>query len=163
MKLYGSLNNRFDENKMYCKEIEVGTGMTRYDWSDRHAYEVVKVNDQTNVFVREYDHKHIGEAMTNTWELISNENNPVIELKLRNGVWYRVSYYSKENWLKMAQAAFENGTWKTVESAYDYYRFMSCLTEKQLEKIEQGKTVKAYKKFGNVSFGVAEYYFDYEF
>lgn len=145
---------------MHCKEIKVGTGMTKYSWSDRHAYEVVKVNDQTNVFVREYDHEHIGEAMTNTWKLISNENNPVIELKLRNGVWYRVSYYSKEKWLEMAQ---KDNSWKTVEAAYNYYKFMSGLTEKQLEKIEQGKTVKAYKKFGNVSFGVAEYYYDYEF
>lgn len=160
MKLYGSLNNRMEENRMYCDKIEVGTGMTSYSWSDRHAYEVVKVVDQTNVFVREYDHKAVGEPMTNQWELVSNENNPVIELKLRNGVWYRVCYYSKESWLKAAQ---KDTSWKTVESAYNYYKFMSGLTEKQLEKIEAGKTVKAYKKFGNVSFGVAEYYYDYEF
>lgn len=160
MKLYGSLNNRFEENKMYCKEIKVGTGMTRYDWSDRHAYEVVQVNDQTNVFVREYDHEHVGEAMTNHWKLISNEHNPIIELKLKNGVWYRVCYYSKAAWMKMAQ---EDTSWKTAEAAYNYYRFMSHLTEKQLQKIEEGKIVKAYKKFGNVSFGVAEYYYDYSF
>ena len=160
MKLYGSLNNRMEENKMYCKEIVVGTGMTRYDYSDRHAYEVVKVVDQTNVFVREYDHIAVGEAMSNTWKLVSNEKNPVIELKLRNGVWYRVCYYSKQKWLETAE---KDDSWKTVEAAYNYYKFMSGLTEKQLEKIENGKTVKAFKKFGNVSFGVADYHFDYEF
>lgn len=160
MKWYGSINNRIEENKMYCDKIEVGTGMTKYSWSDTEAYEVVKVNDQANVFVRKYDHIAVGEAMSNSWKLVSNENNPVIELKLRNGVWYRVAYYSKENWLKMAQ---EDNSFKTVESAYNYYKFMSGLTEKQLQKIEEGKTVKAYKKFGNVSFGVAKYYYDYEF
>lgn len=163
MKLYGSLNNRMEENKMYCKEIEVGTGVTQYYYSDRHAYEVVKVNDQTNVFIREYDHKKAGEAYSNQWELISNESNPVIELKLRNGVWYRVLEYTKEKWMEMAQRDFEKGNCRTFESAYNYYKMMSCLTEKEYEKIEAGKTVKKLRKFGNISFGVAEYYYDYEF
>ena len=160
MKLYGSLNNRMEENRMYCEEIKVGTGMTEYSYSDRHAYEVVKVIDQTNVFVREYDHKPAGEAMSNQWKLVSNENNPVTELKLKNGVWYRVCYYSKESWMERAK---KDNSFKTPEAAYNYYRFMSGLTQKQLAKIEEGKTVKAFKKFGNVSFGVAQYYFDYEF
>lgn len=162
MKLYGSLNNRMEENKMYCKEIKVGTGMTRYDWSDRHAYEVVKVIDQTNVFVREYDHVKNGEAYSNNWKLVSNENNPVIELKLRNGVWYRVCYYSKEAWLNNAKDMAKENTEK-VEIYYNYCKAMSGLTDKEKEKIENGKTVKKLRKFGNVSFGVAEYYYDYEF
>lgn len=161
MKYYGSLNNRLEENKDFTNgNIEVGTGVTRYSYSDRQAYEVVEVKDQTNVFIRQYDHKAVGEAMSNQWQLISNKNNPVIELKLRNGVWYRVCYYSKDAWLKMAQ---EDKGWKTVVSAYNYYKFMSHLTEKQLQKIEEGKTVKAYKKFGNISFGIADYYYDYSF
>ncbi len=116
-KWYGSLNNRIDENKMFCDKIEVGTAMTEYFWSDRHPYEVVKVISQTHIFVRELDHKAIGEPMSNTWELKSNENNPVIELKKRYGYW---------NWVE------KNGC-KTV-----------------------------YRRT-NVSFGVAEYYYDYEF
>jgi len=163
MKYYGSFNNRIEENKMYCDKIEVGTGMTKYSYSDRHAYEVVKVNDQTNVFVREYDHKAVGAPMSNTWELVSDENNPIIELKLRNGVWYYVINYTKEMWQKRAKEDFDNGCWTNIESAYNYYKAMSGLTEKQKEKVESGKTIKAYKKFGNVSFGVAEYYYDYEF
>lgn len=163
MKLYGSLNNRMEENRMYCKEIEVGTGMTRYDYSDRHAYEVVKVINQTNVFVREYDHEIAGEPMSNQWKLVSNENNPVIELKLKNGVWYRVLEYSKQNWLEQAQKEFERGSVKTPQAWYDYCKCMSGLTQKEKDKIENGKTVKKLRKFGNVSFGVAEYYFDYEF
>ena len=148
---------------MYCDEIKVGTGVTKYSYSDRHAYEVVKVNDQTNVFIREYDHKAQGEAFSNSWELVSNESNPIIELKLRNGVWYRVAEYTKEKWMRMAQEWVEDGSSKTVEAAYEYFKCMSGLTEKQKEKIESGKAVKAFKKFGNISFGVAEYYYDYSF
>ena len=162
MKLYGSLNNRMEENKMYCKEIEVGTGMTRYDYSDRHAYEVVKVIDQTNVFVREYDHELVGEPMSNQWKLVSNENNTVIELKLKNGVWYRVIEYTKELWLNNAKNMAKENTDK-IESYYNYCKAMSGLTDKEKEKIENGKAVKKLRKFGNVSFGVAEYYYDYEF
>jgi hypothetical protein len=149
-----------EENRMYCNEIKVGTGMTRYDYSDRHAYEVVKVEDQTHVFVREYDHIADGPAMSNMWKLVSNEKNPVIELQFRNGVWYQVLSYTKQKWLERAE---KDNSFKTPEVAYNYYKFMSGLTEKQLEKVEQGKTVKAYRKFGNVSFGKADYHFDYEF
>ena len=163
MKLYGSLNNRMEENKMFCDKIEVGIGVTEYSYSDRHAYEVVKVVDQTNVFIREYDHKAVGEPMSNQWELISNENNPVIELKLRNGVWYQVREVTKDMWLRKAKEDFEKGYIRTMESAYGYYKCMSGLTEKQKEKVESGKAVKKYDKFGNISFGVAEYYYDYSF
>lgn len=162
MKLYGSLQNRMFENNKYCDEIKVGTGMTEYSWSDRHAYEVVKVVDQTNVFVREYDHKIAGEAMSNNWELISNENNPVIELKLKNGVWFRVINYTKELWLSNAKDMAKENTEK-IEIYYNYCKAMSGLTDKEKEKIENGKTVRKLRKFGNVSFGVADYYFDYEF
>lgn len=162
MKLYGSLNNRMEENKMFCKEIEVGTGMTRYDYSDRHAYEVVKVIDQTNVFVREYDHELAGEPMSNEWKLISNEKNPVIELKFKNGVWYQVIEFTKELWLNNAKNMAKEETHK-IDMYYDYCKAMSGLTDKEKEKIESGKIVKKLRKFGNVSFGVAQYYFDYEF
>ena len=158
MKFYGSLDNRFEENRMYCDEIKVGTGMTEYLYSDRHAYEVVKVNDQTNVFIREYDHIKNGEAFSNDWKLVSNENNPVIELKLRNGVWYRVINYTKELWIENGKKFCPNNP----EAGYNYCRAMSGLTQKQKEKVDNGGSVKSYKKFGNVSFGVAEYYYDYE-
>lgn len=76
-KWYGSLQNRFEENKMYCNSIEVGTGMTEYFYSDRKPYEVTEVIDQKHVKVRSMDHKNVGGAYSNEWELTSNENNPV--------------------------------------------------------------------------------------
>lgn len=142
MKFYGSLQNRLDENKMFCDKIEVGTGMTEYSYTDTKAYEVVKVIDQNHVFVREYDHKHIGDGqMDNQWELISNSNNPIQELKKVRGYWNWVVRYTKES--------IENCPLCYIpEKIYD----------KVMAKGEATKYVRT-----NVSFGVAEYYFDYEF
>jgi hypothetical protein len=164
-KLYGSLNNRVDENKMFCKEIKVGTGMTEYYWSDRHAYEVVKVINQKHVFVREYDHKGIGEPMSNDWELISNPNKPAIEMKFRYGRWYKVHRCKHSDALKRAAELVEDGTCKTFEAAYNYVIYISGIrfkTDEEIEAFKNGKEHVNYYK-ANVSFGVAEYYYDYEF
>lgn len=162
-RLYGSINNRMDENKMYCDKIEVGTGVTEYQWSDRHPYEVVKVIDQSHIYIRGLDHKLKGGAYSNDWELVPNEANLIIELQQRKGVWYRVVEYSKQNWLDQAQKEYEKGKVKSPQVWYDYVSCMANLTEKQRQKIEDGKIVKKFQKFGNISFGVAEYYYDYEF
>lgn len=138
-KWYGSLNNRIDENKMYCEKIEVGTGMTEYSYSDRKAFEVVKVVNQNNVFVRELDHKAVGQAMSNSWELVSNPNNPVRELKKRYGYW---------NWVGKA-------TKESIERAV-------FIDKKVYDEVMKNGSATVYHKT-NVSFGVAEYYYDYEF
>lgn len=139
MKFYGSLNNRLEENKMYCEEIKVGTGMTEYYYSDRKAYEVVKVVNQKNVFVRELDHKAVGEPMSNQWELISNPNNPVRELKFRFNAWHWVVKYTKAS---VGKAMIVR----------------SKIYDKVMKDGEAVDYIKA-----NISFGVAEYYYDYEF
>lgn len=147
MKFYGSLNNRLEENKMYCDEIKVGTGMTEYSWSDRHAYEVVEVIDQKHVIVREYDHKLKGGAYSNDWELISNENNPTKEMVKRGNYWYAVSTITREMVSKEL----------TAEE-----RIYLALNGYDINKIkEKGKQSKYYRM--NVSFGTADYYYDYEF
>lgn len=162
-KLYGNIYNRIGENKMYCDRIEVGTGVTEYQWSDRHPYEVVKVIDQTHIYIRELDHKLKGSAYSNDWELISNPSNPLIELKKHKNIWCQVLTYTKEKWQQEAQQQYEKGKVKSPQIWYDYVSCMANLTEKQRQKIEAGKTVKRLRKFGNISFGVAEYYYDYEF
>lgn len=146
-KWYGSLINRLEENKMYCKEITVGTGMTEYSWSDRHAYEVIEVVDQKHVVVREYDHIHQGDGyMDNSWKLVSNVDNPSRALERRGNVWYWTStltaddvrHLSPEQELRLALAG------------YDIQRIR-----------DKGKQTKRRK--ANVSFGVADYYYDYSF
>lgn len=148
MKLYGNLMNRIGEGKQYCPVIEVGTGMTEYGWSDRHAYEVTAVRDPKHVTVRRLDHKHIGDGcMDNNWELVSNPANPECDMVKVGDVWYWTST------LTAAELA-------TVTDEMELLRL--AVAGWDLDKVRaKGKQTKRWK--ANVSFGVAEYYYDYEF
>ena len=151
MKLYGSLTNRLEENRQFCDEITVGTGVTEYSWSDRHAYEVVEVTDQKHVKIREYDHKCVGGAYSNDWELISNENNPVISLTKRGKYWYTTVTCTPEE-AKEILDGDDIGA-----------KLWACHNNFDLQAIiESGKKKTTYHR-RNVSFGVASYYYDYEF
>lgn len=148
MRFYGSLNNRLEENKIYCDEIKVGTGMTVYLYSDRHAYEVIAVKDQKHVTVRLYDHKAVGEPMSNTWELISNPDNPTMDMVRRGKYWYRVNTITKEEYEKNKEN-FDFRIWM-CQNAFD----PNVISKK-------GKQTKYHRM--NVSFGTASYYYDYSF
>ena len=57
-RLYGSLNNRFDEGKYYngtFNNLKEGDDITMYYYSDRHCYYITKVVDQKNIFVKKYE------------------------------------------------------------------------------------------------------------
>lgn len=146
--LYGSLTNRLEENRMFCNEIKVGTGMTEYYYSDRHPYEVVEVKDQKHVKVRELDHKHIGEnCMDNNWKLVSNENNSIRSLTKRGNYWYWTVVVTSD-----ILDDIENiGT-----------QLFLCQNNIEVDKLrEKGKITRYHR--ANVSFGIADYYYDYEF
>ena len=142
---YGNLSNRLEENKMFCDKIEVGTGVTEYYYSDRKAYEVTRVIDQKHIFIREYDHKAAGEAMSNNWELISNPENPEIELIYRYNNWQSVITWTQKDVDRIVE---RNGFFLDTHGV--------C------EKLKTKKEVKTYNKM-NISIGVADYYYDYEF
>ena len=151
-KWYGSLNNRFEENKQFCETIEVGTGMTEYFYSDREAYEVTAVKDQKHVTIRKYDHKHIGDChMDNNWELISNPDNPEMDLVKRGKYWYSAVTITPEE----AKRIFEEGTLDE--------KLWACHNNFDLQAImTSGKSKTTYHR-RNVSFGHADYHYDYEF
>ena len=152
-KLYGNLMNRIGEDKQYCEEIKVGTGMTEYAWSDRHAYEVVEVRDQKHVTVREYDVEHIGTGMDNKWRLISNPDAPLCDMVKVGDYWYWVCTVTAQEWME-ARAQMEAGKieWalSIVRNGFD--------PDKIMAKGKQTKRTRA-----KVSFGVADYHCDYEF
>ena len=150
-KWYGSIDNRLEENRQFCDTIEVGTGVTEYSWSDRHAFEVVKVKDQKHVYIREYDAIHTGDAYENKWDLVSNEENPIIYLVKRGNYWYSSVTITPEE----AKEIYEGND---IDA-----KLWACHNDFNLpEIIEKGKAKTTYHR-RNVSFGVAEYYFDYEF
>ena len=144
---YGSINNRLEENRMYCNEIKVGTGVTEYYYSDRHPYEVVEVTDQKHVKVRELGHKptHIN-GFANEWELFSDENKPIKALTKRGKYWYWTVTVTKD--------ILENDD-------VDTWLFLAH-NNIDIDKLREKGKVTRYRR-ANVSFGVAEYYYDYTF
>ena len=151
-KWYGSFNNRLEEGRQFVDEITVGTGVTEYFYSDRKAYEVVAVQDQKHITIRKLDHKLVGEAYSNDWELISNENNPTIDLVKRGNGWYVQNTVTKE----MLETK--------KETAEDEFYFSLWLCHNGFDRgviMEKGKQTK-YRKM-NISIGVADYYYDYAF
>ena len=110
--------NLFESGEI--NNIEVGTKMTQFHWSDRTAWEVIAVKDQKHVTVRELSAKCIGGAYSNDWELTSNPNGRTMELGMRGNKWYNL------------------------------YR------DRDTKKIYHWEKV-------NVSFGYADYYYDYSF
>lgn len=168
MRLYGSINNRFDEGHKFCKEIKVGTYVTEYLWSDRHAYEVTKVIDQEHVTIRRLDAKRIdknGMSECQDYQYISNENNASFDLEFRRGKWYIVRTFNKEEMLKEVEKRFANKS----NDCYDKEKELMWLlhgsnfTEKQYEKFNNGGSIKKYYEHNNISFGVADEYYDYSF
>lgn len=155
MKWYGSLDNRLEEGRMFCNEIKVGTGMTEYFYSDRKAYEVVAVKDQKHVSVRRYDHVHEGDGcMDNSWKLVSNENNPVREISKRGDVWYWTTTVNAKD--------FEDVIGKEINGDNIEKALWLVHNGIDVDKLAAKGKVTKYRK-ANVSFGVAEYYYDYEF
>ena len=145
-KWYGSLNNRLDEGKQVCEEIKIGTGVTEYKYSDRIAYEVIEVEDQKHITIRELDHHLIGEAFTNNWELASNENNPSIPLVKRGKNWYVEKVATIED---IKSDNIDTKLW-LMHNGFD------------IEKIKAKGIQKKYTKM-NISIGKSEYHYDYEF
>ena len=97
-KWYGSLENRLMENQKDIPEIVEGMGVTEYLYSDRHAYEVTKVVNQKDVFIRRYDVRNKGGCYgCDDWELISNPDGYEMEVVYRYGNWYQKYFDKFEN------------------------------------------------------------------
>lgn len=163
MKLYGTLLNRLIEGIDFTNgNIEVGTGATEVSYSDRHAYEVIAVTGPNHFTIRRMKAIPTGEHMTNTWKLESDKTQPTLNIERINGVFYEVSYITKEKVMKRAEEALKEIFVPNVpiERAIDYITMR--LTAKQKERVLNGKQVKLKRKI-NLAVGVQEEYFDYNF
>lgn len=150
-KWYGSLTNRLEEDRMFCDDIKVGTGMTEYSWSDTEAYEVVAVRDQKHVTVRVYDHKKKdgAEWCDNDWELISNPNNPEKDMVKVGNYWYWTLTITADDLEKMV-ADDDCALLRLAVGGWDAGKIRA-----------KGKQTKRWR--AKVSFGVARYHYDYSF
>lgn len=143
----GNIFNRFAENCKDCDKIEVGTGVTEFMYSDRNAYEVVEVTDQKHVSIRELGHKMLDENGygSNNWELYSDESNPIIPVVKRGKYWYIHNTIKAENFSD------------TPDS-----RLYLAMHDISWDDLQKRKVINRYSKM-NIKFGVADYYYDWEF
>lgn len=86
-KWYGSLQNRLMELGDFPITPEVGMGATELCYSDRHAYEVVKVADDRHITVRRMKAKCL-DYFAGDWEVTPNPDGIEHELfRTKKGQW----------------------------------------------------------------------------
>ena len=156
-KLYGSLNNRFEENHNYNDDhlIHEGDDITKYLWSDRTCYYVTRVIDQKHIFVKPYhvcaDHHKEGGMGHQNWLYFKTckEMHEYLNKCIDEGLipcekqnLDEIKEDHEEEWV------FRYNKWKQVIKT-DYLG--NPLPKPQ------------YVDVGNISFGVRNYYYDWEF
>ena len=147
-KWYGSLDNRLGENNMYVSVLKVGTLATVYYYSDRDVYEIIEVKNQKNVKIRKMDAirtDNNGASDMQSYTYKSNENNEILELRRTKYGWYRIHRYTLDLYNKVK----------------DRMGFV-LWDDEILDKVMQGREVTRKYKI-NISFGLADYYYDYSF
>ena len=87
---YGSITNRLQAMSKQDKPV-VGMGVTELLWSDRYAFEVIEVTDDTHILIREMrairtdDNGPFTECQEYRYE--SRPDGEVKSLVFRNGKW----------------------------------------------------------------------------
>lgn len=169
MKLYGSLNNRFDENHYFngtYNNIKVGTQCTEYLYTDRHAYEVVEVIDQNHISIRRLKAirtDKLGMSDCQNYRYESDPRATAEPIEFHRGSWKRVSFYDLNGLQHSVDYLIEHG--RTPEEARKIAEecYMYEFTPLQKERLLKGERIKKYKSKINISFGVADEYYDYSF
>lgn len=163
---YGSVSNRIEEGKNYTgREIRPGDDITMYLWSDRECYYVESVENQKRISVRRYyhcaDHSKPGGMGHQDWMLFKTWdewNNYLAD--------YFPEHHTKgdhrdeppaETWV------FRYGKWMREVINHE----MPCpeyCTERERKAFEKDGFYRSYYNLsGKVSFGIADYYHDWEF
>lgn len=161
---YGELTNRLEEGRNFTgREIRVGDDITMYLYSDRSCYYVVAVEDQKRIKVRRYyhcaDHEKEGGMGHQNWKLFKTWDE-----------WndYLVRFFPEHHKTGEHCDEPEPETW-----VYRYNKWMSeakytdpafCATERERKSLEKNGYFKRYFDLsGKISFGKADYHYDWEF
>jgi hypothetical protein len=174
-KWYGNIMNRVEEGLFFGedKTIKEGTDITMYFYSDRDCYYVTRVIDQKHIFVKRYhvvaDHSKNNEMGHQNWLYFKTlkEENAYLNSFKPNKFNSEPVENEEEEWM------FRNNSWKRVsrwtlekieEAKKSHFPFYIELSDKEKQKLAEGKEIVKYNKLsGNVSFGVREHYYDWEF
>ena len=148
-RMYGSVCNRIGEGKNYVDgELKVGVDITMYYWSDRICYYITKVVDQKHIFVREYevvaDHEKPGGMGHQNWLYFKTrkEANEYLNQYLTEDYIKTYGYNETENVREPRER----------EWVFRYGKWVEKIGDKEYRKLS-----------GKISFGVKDYYYDWEF
>lgn len=191
MTLRGNFTNRLMEGQNFTdREIREGDDVTMYLYSDRHCYFVTKVIDQGHLFIHPYhvcaDQSKEGGMGHQNWLYFKtvaemgkyiNSVRPDAgydenarecgdtEIMLRRGKWKEVVRYNLDG-LKAARelADRESSKGKASEGLVRFFFDRGRLTDNEMRKIKDGKEVVKYDSLsGQISFGVRDYHYDWEY
>ena len=146
-KWYGSVCNRIGEGRQY-EEIKEGTDITMYYWSDRTCYFVTRVVDAKHIFVKQYevvgDRSKPGGMGHQDWLYFKTrkEANQYLNENVDKKFLEKYGGYPVEN-------VREN---PEEEWVFRYGKWMEKIGDKQYRKLN-----------GQVSFGIRDYHYDWEF
>lgn len=164
-KWYGNLTNRLEEGRQ-DKPISIGDDITMYLWSDRHCYYVTEVIDQKHIKVKPYhvcaDKSKPGGMGHQDWLYFKslkerddylgwgNDSEEYYEINDREEAWaFRYNKWMRE--------------WTIREDSPNFLGREFC-TDKELAALDKKGYYKSYSDLsGKVSFGVRDYYYDWEF
>lgn len=179
MKLYGSLTARLEEGKNYIDDgiIKEGTDITMYYYSDQHCYYVTKVNNQKDIFVKQYsvcaDHSKEGGMGHQNWLYFksANDMNKYLNEKLNENFKTDFEEEQAEEWVyrynNWCRKVILNNEIVEIKNNHAYSKTTKNwinLTQKEIDTINSGKdVVKYYPLSGKISLGVRDYYYDWEF
>lgn len=164
---YGNVTNRIAENRNYTgREIQVGDDITMYMWSDRKCYYVTEVIDQKHIKVKPY--------------FVCADKDADNGMGHQNWVYFKdyeeycaycgIDYSDTGAWGIYYAGLYDEQTW-----AYRYGQWMADVTDcaeigddnwlnEAVDKDQKYRRRKKYYKLGGkVSFGVRDYYHDWEF
>ena len=159
-KIYGNLMNRLTEDKNYTgREIKVGDDITMYHWSDRKCYYVTGVINQKRIKVKRYyvcaDKEKATGIGHQEWVYFKTLRE---QDKYLNWEHTEKEYEEDEKYEEVW--VFRYGKWMR-EHTYTEENYCS---ERELNSLKKNGYYKRYYDLsGKVSFGVRNYYYDWEF
>ena len=164
---YGNLTNRLEEGRNYTgREIKVGDDVTMYLWIDRECYYVTGVQDQKHITVRRYhicaDNTKPGGMGHQNWMYFKSLRERDEYLGWERG---EEEYYAncdrEEHW------AYRYNKWMrewTIRENDPNFLGREFCTKKEIASLDKKGYYKSYSDLsGRVSFGVRDYYYDWEF
>lgn len=159
-KWYGNLNNRLEEGQNFTgREIRVGDDITEYLWSDRRCYYVSEVESQKRIKVKPYyvcaDKSKAYGMGHQDWLYFKDmrEFDKYCNISRKEEEYDTIDH--TETWV------FRYNKWMKEFKVTDVH---FCETDREWKQFnEKGYFITYGSLTGKVSFGVRDYYHDWEF